>query len=442
MKAAAPVSGARWPRSLFGRLTLILVAGLMLAHGLSYALLMYQQSQNSKTMMLSSLGKDVAVAVAILERVPAAERAAWLARLERRTYRYRLGPMPRGAPLQLPLAGAVRGVLRDTLGGQYDVSTSAAPDASLRRLDIHLTLTDGTPLTVLLSPSPMPLSNEIPMFMLVQLTVLSLFIWLAVRVATRPLAQLARAADAMGPETATVALPEDGPLEVAKAAAAFNAMQQRIAQFLAERMQILAAVSHDLQTPITRMRLRADLMDDARQRDKLLGDLHTMQMLVEEGIAYARNARGISEAPCRVNLDALLASLVYEYIDAGQALRLEGSTALVLVTRPHALRRILTNLVDNALKFGQEVEVAVRRDGAGHFAICVMDRGPGIAPDQLDAVLQPFYRLEQSRSRDTGGAGLGLAIAHQLAAAMSGTLTLSNRDGGGLQAQLVLPLET
>jgi signal transduction histidine kinase len=432
VKAGAP---AWWPHSLFGRLTLILVCGLVLAHGLSYGLILYQQGQAGKTSMLYSLGKDVAGSVAILERQPAAERPSWLDKLERRNYRFLLGPMEAGAPLTIPLANDVVDSIHAALNASYAVSTTAGPDPRQRRIDIHLNLNDGTPLTIVLTPSPMPLPAWLVPALVIQLVILILCMWWAVRLATRPLVQLARAADLMGP-----ALPEDGPLEVAWAAAAFNAMRGRISDFLDERMHILAAVSHDLQTPITRMRLRADLLDDPLQRDKMLGDLHAMQMLVEEGIAYARDAKGLTETPCRTNLDALLASLVYDYTDAGHGLRLKGQLALSLTTRPHALRRVITNLVDNALKFGSEVEIEVSREAHQRYAIAVLDRGPGIAPDEWNAVLQPFYRIDNSRNRDTGGTGLGLAIAQQLTLALGGTLTLAERDGGGLAVRLSLPL--
>lgn len=433
--------GWLWPRSLFGRLTVILVAALVLAHGLSFSLILYQQAQASRMSMLYALGSDVASSVAILERVPAAERPLWLHRLERRNYRFLLGPMAPAAPLRIALADEVLAAVRGALSPSYAVSVTAAPDARQRRLDIRLRLRDGSPLTIALTPLPMPLAAWLVPVFVIQLVVLILFMGAAVRLATRPLAQLARAADHLGPAMTAPALPEDGPLEVAKAAAAFNAMQRRIAAFLAERMQILAAVSHDLQTPITRMRLRADLLDDSAQRDKMLGDLSAMQMLVEEGLAYARDAQGLTEAPCRTNLDALLASLVYDYTDGGQQVRLSGQLELSLDTRPHALRRIVTNLVDNALKFGTDVEIALRREGERHYAIAVLDRGPGIDPAQFDAVLQPFYRIDNSRNRDSGGTGLGLAIAQQLVTALGGTLRLSARDGGGLCVDVVMPVD-
>ena len=224
---------------------------------------------------------------------------------------------------------------------------------------------------------------------------------------------------------------------MARAATAFNTMQERIRSHLDERMRILAAVSHDLQTPITRMRLRADLLDDAELRDKLHGDLNAMQVLVQDGIAYARDGQGITEAACRIDLDALLDSLVHDYTSAGRPVRLSGSIQAPFTTRPNALRRIVVNLIDNALKFGLDAEVEAR-SAAGGVVIRVLDRGPGIPPSEMQAVLQPFYRIEGSRNRETGGSGLGLAIAQQLTNALGGMLTLTNRPGGGLEAQVFL----
>ncbi len=427
-----------WPHSLFGRVTACLFIGLMAAHVLSVGLIMYDRTQAARATMVAYLAKDVASAIAILERVPPAERDVWLNRLERKNYRYVLAPFVETAPIETTFAQSVTSSIGAVLGPKYSVRADVAPGATRMQMDLRLRLADGTPLTIELTPSPMTLSPWVPLCLLIQLAILVLFTALAVRLVTRPLAQLARAASTMGPDMRTEPLPESGPVEVVRAAAAFNAMQRRIADYLAERMQILAAVSHDLQTPITRMRLRADLMDNPLQRDKMLGDLTAMQMLVEEGIAYARNAQGVTESPCRVDLDALLGSLVYDYLDAGQILRLDGRLGRPCTMRPHTLRRIVTNLVDNALKFGQEVEIRVAAEGPERVAITVLDRGPGIPPSELQAVLQPFYRLEASRNRETGGAGLGLAIAQQLAVALSGSLTLANREGGGLSACLCL----
>jgi signal transduction histidine kinase len=272
-----------------------------------------------------------------------------------------------------------------------------------------------------------------------QFMLLALLGGLAVRQATRPLQRLARAADTLDPAQPAAPLPLEGPAEVTRATAAFNLLQERVRAHLDERMRILAAVSHDLQTPITRLRLRADLLDDAVLRDKLHADLAEMQHLVEEGLSYARSAQAVREPARAVDIAALLDSLALDYADAGQPVRLARCEAGPCTTRPAALRRLLGNLVDNALKFAGAAEITCERSQDGGFAVRVLDRGPGIPSGELEAVMQPFYRIETSRSRATGGTGLGLAIAQQLAQALEGSLTLAPREGGGLEARLLLP---
>ncbi|HEU5092124.1 MAG TPA: HAMP domain-containing sensor histidine kinase, partial [Nitrospira sp.] len=233
-------------------------------------------------------------------------------------------------------------------------------------------------------------------------------------------------------------LDETGPTEVAYAATAFNTMQDRITHYLKERVQILAAISHDLQTPITRMKLRAEVAEDGPEKEKLISDLSEIERLVREGVAYARTAHGNVENPARIDIGSFVESIVFDYQDTGKAVKTARMIEAVVTTRPHALRRILTNLIDNALKFAGEAEVEIIRTKDGKICIAVCDRGPGIPDGQLEAVLQPFYRLEQSRNRDTGGTGLGLAIAQQLTLAIGGSLSLKNRSGGGLAAEIVL----
>jgi signal transduction histidine kinase len=216
-------------------------------------------------------------------------------------------------------------------------------------------------------------------------------------------------------------------------------MQKRIAGYMAERVEILAAISHDLQTPITRMRLRTDLMDSEPDRHKFRQDLDEMHALVREGVTYARTLHGATEPPLRVDADALFESMLADYEDAGQQVRLEGRMGAPIVTRPNALRRIVMNLIDNALKFGDDVRLQVHAE-AGKLVVAVVDNGPGIPPDELQQVLKPFYRVESSRNRSTGGTGLGLAIAHQLATAMGAELALRNRSEGGLEARLTLDI--
>jgi signal transduction histidine kinase len=431
-------SWLRWPRTLFARLALILFVGLALAQTLSFWLTLTERDQSMTNVMMGYIEREVSSSVALLDHLPPNERAQWLPRLARRSYEFILGPGVPGSPVDANLSKRVAQSISDGIGTHYPLTVNGVP-GDKEHLQVHLQLSDGTPLTIDMRPmSGAPLSHWLPLVLALQLAVLVACCWLAVRLATRPLHQLALAADTLGPDLKAARLPENGPSEVSRAARAFNAMQDRIATYMTERMQILAAISHDLQTPITRMRLRVDVMDDDAQGAKLRQDLQEMESLVKEGVTYARTLHGATEVPCRVDPDALLDSLVCDYVDAGQAVSLEGRLGNTLVTRPQALRRILGNLVDNALKFSGAAEITAAILPSGETALAVLDRGPGIPAESLEAVFEPFYRLEGSRNRDTGGTGLGLAIARQLAMAMDATLTLHNRSGGGLEARLTL----
>lgn len=426
----------KWPRTLASRLAMIFFTGLVLAYGLSFGLQAYERYISSRSMMLSNLEQDVATSVAILDRLPAAERAAWLPRLERRTYRYRLDQGLAGeamASSDPPMAAAS---IVKAIGSDYRLTFQEIPGPN-PHFQAHLNLADGAPLTIDVTPAPVPVARWLPVVLLIQLAVLMLCTWLAVHLAIGPLTRLAQAVDNLDPDHPGVQLDESGPREVRYAAVAFNALQARIAAHLKERMQLLAAISHDLQTPITRMKLRVEVMDEGVEKDKFGSDLDEMEHLVREGVAYARSMDSSTEATCRVNLDAFLDSLVFDYQDSGAQVERHGSSGALLETRPHALRRVLVNLVDNALKFAGAAELQVSREGSTTI-IRVLDNGPGIPGDELDEVLKPFYRVEGSRNRSTGGTGLGLAIAHQLIQAMGGRLTLSNREQGGLCAQIEL----
>lgn len=425
------------PRTLAARLYLILFAGLLLAYALAAGLLFYERYTTATTVMLDSLEKDVATSVALLDSLPAEQRARWLPQLDRRTYRYILGPGQSGGELIGQRAHEVTRLVGEATHAKQPLHANTV-SMSPERYQIHLSLSDGDPLTVEVIPAPIPVARWLPVVLVAQLALLLLCTWLAVREVTRPLARLADAAESLDPGAGGPHLREGGPAEVAKAVTAFNAMQDRIALHLKERLQILAAISHDLQTPITRMKLRTEAMDDSPERAKLIDDLGVMEHLVRDGVAYARSAHGAAEPAMRIDLDAFLDSLVCDYQDVGKPVAFSGMIGTPVVTRPHALRRVVGNLIDNAIKYAGAAELEVASDRDGTIVIDVLDRGPGIPETELDSVLQPFHRLEASRSRDTGGSGLGLAIAQQLALAIGAKLSLRNRDGGGLQAELVL----
>ncbi|RDK06548.1 sensor histidine kinase [Cupriavidus lacunae] len=424
-----------WPRTMGSRLFLILLAGLIVAHGLSFGVLFAERYITARQVMLGTLETDVSTSIAILDRLPAAERPQWLRYVNRGTYQYILGPGLAGVPEMSPQAKEVADRIMEASGGRFPVRVESIPEQG-KRMQAHLTLSDGSALTIDVHPKPTPVAQWLPYVLVIQLLLLVLCCWLAVRLAIRPLVALANAADALDPNARTQPLGETGPTELVRAARAFNAMRERIARFVEERVQILAAISHDLQTPITRMKLRAELAEDSEDKRKLVHDLTEIETLVKEGLAYARATHGDGEKPSRIDIGSFVESLVYDYQDTGKAVTIVQSTGGAIETRPHALRRILTNLTDNAIKFGGAAELSVQREDGGAVIISVRDRGPGIPAEQLESVLQPFVRLEASRNRETGGTGLGLAIAHQLALAIGGSLTLRNRAGGGLEALL------
>jgi hypothetical protein len=280
---------------------LIIFAGLLLAHGLSFGLMFYERYESATSVMLNTLENEVSTSVAILDRLPAAERPQWLSRLQRDNYRFVLGTGQAGTPLVSGRARDVTAMIAKQVGTSYGVhgdTISTQPE----RYQVHLTLRDGSLLTLELTPrGVMPVAEWLPFVLILQVALLLACGWFAVREASQPLARLASAADAMTPAGGGPRMAEGGPNEVAHAAMAFNATQDRISRYLKERLHILASISHDLQTPITRMRLRAESLDDGMERDRILADLGEMEHLVREGVAYARSAHGGDEAPARID---------------------------------------------------------------------------------------------------------------------------------------------
>ncbi|MGH8224763.1 MAG: ATP-binding protein, partial [Gammaproteobacteria bacterium] len=264
-----------------------------------------------------------------------------------------------------------------------------------------------------------------------------LFSLLAIGRVTRPLSMLAKAADSLGRDIRRPPLEESGPTEVRRAAAAFNRMQQRLQRFLDSRLRLLTATSHDLKTPVTRLRLRAELLEDEALREDINRDLDEMDAMLTATLAYMR---GESEREQLQPLDvnALLESMAADAQALGQAVSLSGRAAAPYPSRPRALRRAVENLVQNALRYGGGAEITVAEQ-AGSLTIRVSDRGPGLPEAELERVFEPFYRAEASRNRATGGTGLGLAIVREVAETHGGTIRLANRPGGGLEATLSLP---
>ncbi len=273
-------------------------------------------------------------------------------------------------------------------------------------------------------------------FSVMALVVTVLSVW-AVRRSTAPLALFAWAAERLGRDVNAPDLPEDGPYEVHRAARAFNEMQRRLRSMISDRTQMLAAISHDLRTPITRLRLRAEFVDDAEQRAKMLGDLEQMEAMIAATLAFAREDS--TDEPRKIlDLAVLVQSACDEAVDVGRDAVYTGTARASYSGRPLALKRVLANLIDNAVTYGGRARVALEV-APERFVITVEDDGPGIPDSELERVFEPFYRVEASRSRDTGGTGLGLAVVRSIVRGHGGNVVLANRAEGGLRATIILP---
>lgn len=273
---------------------------------------------------------------------------------------------------------------------------------------------------------------------LVLLSVLALSL-LGITSVTRPLARLSRAARQLGDDLDSPPLKESGPKEVAATAAAFNRMQRRIQEQIDERERLFSAISHDLKTPITRMRLRAEMLDDTAQRERFCASLDELSELVKGALASVKGV-DLHEEPQPTDLNALLLEIAEGLRLYGGEVSLHGAV-LPLTVKPLALKRCLANLLENAVFYGQKATVTLEEQ-AGIVTLRIHDNGPGIPDAQLSRVFSPFVRLEASRSRYTGGSGLGLGIARHIARAHGGNIVLSNHSAGGLVAMLTLPRQT
>ena len=265
---------------------------------------------------------------------------------------------------------------------------------------------------------------------------------IAVRWVTRPLQQMAVAANAFAHDLDAAALDVTGPAEVRRAAEAFNFMQARLRQLVVERGRALAAVSHDLRTPLTRMRLRTELIADPALADKLNADIDTMRSMVDGVLAYLRGLED-AEPLQSINMEALLHSIVDDERSLGRRVEVLERAHGGAAPAPYAgklsiLRRAIANLIDNAVAHGATVTVRLD-DSPAELRIVIEDDGPGIPEADLARVTEPFVRLDPSRSLESGGVGLGLAIVRDAAAYHGGRLLLENREAGGLRASLVLP---
>ncbi|MDH4053564.1 MAG: ATP-binding protein [Rubrivivax sp.] len=459
-----------WPQSLFGRLVAVLIAGLVLAQGLSAWINWAERDR----VLLEAAGlrpaQRIADIVRLLDSLDDAERARIVAILNAPPLFVTLDSAPR--PEDTPRAAGSHALmftmmLRSALDDDRPVRVvaGAGPEPGLPagrpwaqrhemmmgagghgpgfaggvRLLTQVRLTDGQ--WVSFDTRFPDSAGSLPLRLLLTLGVLLAVVLalsaIAMHWLSRPLKTLAEAAEALGKNIHRPPLPEDGPTEVRRAAQAFNTMQGRLVRYIDDRTRVLAAMSHDLKTPLTRLRLRAELLDDDETRERFERDLGEMQAMVGDALSALR---GLDAPAASVPVDvmALLETLQADQAAMGHEVAVVGRTHAPLVGDPARLRRCVGNLVENAVAYGERARIEVD-DSPETLTLRIRDDGPGIPNDMLERVFDPFFRLEASRSRETGGTGLGLSIARDIARAAGGEVSLQNNAGGGLTAMLVMP---
>jgi signal transduction histidine kinase len=271
---------------------------------------------------------------------------------------------------------------------------------------------------------------------LMAIIILAVSVWVVRRV-TAPLASLSTAAERLGNDLNAPPMPEIGTIETRQASHAFNTMQARLRNLIENRTRMLAAISHDLRTPLTLLRLRTENVENATEREKMLATIAEMDAMVATTLAFARD-EAVTETRRPTDVAALVQSIVDDMADTGLPVRMEPTEPVVYDCRPAALKRAIRNLIDNAVKYGKKASVAIEATSKS-IEITIDDAGPGIPEQELSRVFEPFYRVEKSRSPETGGVGMGLAIALSAVQAHGGQLNLNNRSEGGLRASIVLP---
>ena len=454
------------PASLFGRTMLVLVAGLVVAQLGSMVIHLFDRGSSVYRLASLQIAAQIAQTVRILNRLPADQRQKVVQEVT--------GPHLRAALRREPVEvasgfsehdryeaefteevqrqiGARWPIRADINPHPRDADKSPGPFALWMArhfyfllpepfsIVVQVVLEDGTVVVFDVNVPQEPLSRLeaiVPLILLLMLVCFSLSGFL-VRMTTGSLDRLARAADAIGRNPEDAPLADSGPSEIHRVIAAFNRMQQRVLDYLVERGRLLTAISHDLKTPITRLRLRAEMLSDGEIRAKMLRDLEEMQTMVGTTLDFFRTT-GSNPQRQPVDIGALIESICEDRRESGPALSVRGAAQAPFRADPQALRRCLENLIENALRYGGGAEIEVT-DSSDRLRIAVIDRGPGIPESELERVFEPFYRLDASRNMDSGGTGLGLSIARNIARWHGGDVTLRNAPGGGLIAELALP---
>ena len=432
------------PRSVAGQIALLVVAAIVVAHAVATtAFVLLREPWRPDDHPGVAAGR-LAIVARLLDSASPQERDALLANAARSVPNLQIAPWSEAAPTD---DGSDRPVVRRLRNGFGRVLTVVDIGTPEIRKSGHLRLGIATPngarLQASLPDDPLRPPHEgaiIFTVIFLALTLALLSVW-ATRALTAPLARLAGAAEAFGTGDDHAALPEAGPQEVIAVSRALDRMRNRVRRLIDDRTQMLAAISHDLRTPITRLRLRAEFIDDDHARTMTLRDLDQMNALVEAALSFVRDGQGgASGARTLIDLASVVQTVCDGFIDVGADVAVTQSRHVLVRGRPDELERAVTNLVDNAVKYGGGARLAMEQTPRG-VRIVVGDTGPGIPESERDAMLQPFVRGDRARNlNDASGFGLGLSIVLAIVESHDGWLTLTNRPEGGLAAAIELPL--
>jgi signal transduction histidine kinase len=436
---------ARFLATMAGRLFVLLLIGIIASAALALTLSEREREAEISRIRYDRTGERMADFLAIVDRAPRGLRAelisAGVTGVRRATGREALhGP---DADLTQGLSARWRMPVRAIHADPHSCLAPSPADHDTHAADhfdcwvVAVQLSDGAIARLQLrSRVPAEGLGLNPTVVLILAALMVSLALVAARMAAAPLDDLARAATELGNDLDRRPLPETGPVEVRDAAKAFNQMQTRLRASVVERTQLLASITHDLQTPMTRLRLRLEKVGDAALRSRLIDDLGVMQALIREGLDYARNTQS-TEPLARLDLDHLLELVVEDAAVGGKPVRFIGGCGAEAEVRARALQRCLANLIDNAVKYGGATEVSAQLAG-DDVDIRIRDRGPGIPADKLAHVFEPFVRVASEATSAIDGIGLGLAIARTLAERNGASLTLRNHPEGGLEARLIL----
>ncbi|MEW6678583.1 MAG: ATP-binding protein [Pseudomonadota bacterium] len=428
--------------SIYMRVAGVLLIGLLAAQWISEQLYQEERERLLSHLIAGPLVKRLGAVADQLDHTPVMERPALLRAFTSPRIAFSLADRPADG-IHDGALDKLQARLRQEMGAMRRVTVASGPHETADGVPIltriSFSLRDGQ---IILATHHFPgeeqvvPSRHLPLLAGYFLAI-ALLALVAMRWAVEPLRRMAAAADALGRDLSGPPLPETGPREVRQAAHAFNTMQSRLGSFLEDRLRILAAVSHDLKTPITRMKLRAEMLVDEAQREKFLLDLEEMETMISATLDFLRGEAD-KESGVLLDVNALLFTLQDDMAALGEEVDVEGEAAQPLQARPQALKRCLSNLLENAVRYGGKAHVRVE-DGPIELKLHIDDEGPGIPVEKLEQMFEPFRRGEDSRNRATGGVGLGLAIARNLARAHGGEVVLENRPEGGIRATVTLP---